>query len=168
MEIKIMSQQEAQNWSYDQWMGVALLISILGTHSKIPTFYKNPRIIEKISLTFDDIQTVQENHTLLSEEHCLQIRDFVLEHAEEVECIVIHCYTGVSRAAAIAFAICHLLNLDDTWIWVSERYYPNKYCVHKLLEGEFFGVLPVCSWKSFKIQFGSFVSIFFPTKQPFS
>ena len=66
MEIKIMSQQEAQNWSYDQWMGVALLISILGTHSKIPTFYKNPRIIEKISLTFDDIQTVQENHTLLS------------------------------------------------------------------------------------------------------
>ena len=29
MEIKIMSQQEAQNWSYDQWMGVALLISIL-------------------------------------------------------------------------------------------------------------------------------------------
>ena len=132
MEIKIMSQQEAQNWSYDQWMGVALLISILGTHSKIPTFYKNPRIIEKISLTFDDIQTVQENHTLLSEEHCLQIRDFVLEHAEEVECIVIHCYTGVSRAAAIAFAICHLLNLDDTWIWVSERYYPNKYCVHKL------------------------------------
>ena len=99
MEIKIMSQQEAQNWSYDQWMGVALLISILGTHSKIPTFYKNPRIIEKISLTFDDIQTVQENHTLLSEEHCLQIRDFVLEHAEEVECIVIHCYTGVSRAS---------------------------------------------------------------------
>lgn len=132
MEIKIMSQQEAQNWSYDQWMGVALLISILGTHTKIPTFYKNPRIIEKISLTFDDIQTVQEDQSLLSDEQCLQIREFVLQHAEEVESIVIHCCTGVSRAAAIAFAVCHLLNIDDAWIWTSDRYYPNEYCVHKL------------------------------------
>ncbi|MEI3100514.1 MAG: hypothetical protein V8T45_01380 [Oscillospiraceae bacterium] len=56
MEIKIMSQQEAQDWSYDQWMGVALLISILGTNTELPTFYNNPRIIEKISLAFDDIQ----------------------------------------------------------------------------------------------------------------
>lgn len=132
MEIKIMSQKEAQNWSYNQWMGVALLISILGTHTEIPTFYKNPRIIEKLSLTFDDIQTVQENQSLLSEDQCLQIRDFVLQYAEEVETIVIHCCTGASRAAAIAFAVCHLLNIDDTWIWTSDRYYPNEYCVYKL------------------------------------
>lgn len=132
MEIKIMSQEEAQNWSYDQWMGIALLISILGTHTKTPTFYKNPRIIEKISLKFDDIQSIQDNHTLLSNEQCLQIRDFVLEHADEVESIVIHCFAGVSRGAAIAFAVCQLLNLDDTWIWASHRYYPNKYCVYKL------------------------------------
>lgn len=114
MEIKIMSQEEAQNWSYDQWMGVALLISIIGTHTQLPTFYKNPRIIERISLTFDDIETVEDNHTLLSEEQCLQIRDFILEHVEEVETMVIHCLAGVSRGAAIAFAVCHLLNLDDS------------------------------------------------------
>lgn len=132
MEIKIMSQEEAQNWSYDQWMGVALLISIIGTHTQLPTFYKNPRIIERISLTFDDIETVEDNHTLLSEEQCLQIRDFILEHVEEVETMVIHCLAGVSRGAAIAFAVCHLLNLDDSWIWTSNRYYPNKYCVYKL------------------------------------
>lgn len=132
MEIKIMSQEEAENWSHDQWMGIALLISILGTDTKTPTFYKNPRIIEKISLKFDDIQTVQEHHTLLSEEQCLQIRDFVLEHVEEAESVVIHCFAGVSRGAAIAFAVCRLLNLDDTWIWASNRYHPNEYCVYKL------------------------------------
>ncbi|MBQ1785285.1 MAG: dual specificity protein phosphatase family protein [Turicibacter sp.] len=132
MEIKIMSQEEAENWSHDQWMGVALLISILGTDTRTPTFYKNPRIIEKISLKFDDIQSVQDHHTLLSEEHCLQIRDFVFEHAEEVESIVIHCFAGVSRGAAIAFAVCRLLGLDDTWIWASNRYHPNEYCVYKL------------------------------------
>ena len=38
MEIKIMSQQEAQDWSYDQWMGVALLVSIVGTNKEPPNF----------------------------------------------------------------------------------------------------------------------------------
>lgn len=132
MEIKIMSQQEAQDWSYDQWMGVALLVSIVGTDTPPPHFYNNPRIIEKISLGFDDIVTVSDNQTLLSEEQCHQIKSFVLEHAEEVESIVIHCLAGVSRGAAIAFAICRLLEIDDMWIWNSHYYKPNAYCVEKL------------------------------------
>lgn len=132
MEIKIMSQQEAQNWSYDQWMGVALLVSIIGTNTTPPSFYNNPRIVEKISLAFDDVTTVSDNQTLLSENQCHQIRDFVLEHAEDVESIVIHCLAGVSRGAAIAFAICRLLEIDDMWIWNSNCYKPNSYCVEKL------------------------------------
>lgn len=132
MEIKIMNQQDAQNWSYDQWMGVALLVSIVGTNTEEPRFYNNPRIIEKISLAFDDVTTVSDKQTLLSEEQCHQIRDFVLEHSEEVESIVIHCLAGVSRGAAIAFAICRLLQIDDMWIWHSNCYKPNSYCVEKL------------------------------------
>ena len=56
----------------------------------------------------------------------------MFEYAEEVESIVIHCFAGVSRGAAIAFAVCRLLGLDDTWIWASNRYHPNEYCVYKL------------------------------------
>ncbi len=132
MEIKIMSQEEAENWSHDQWMGVALLISILGTDTRTPTFYKNPRIIEKISLKFDDIQSVQDHHTLLSEEQCLQIRDFVFEHAEEVESIVIHCFARRFKRSSYCFCSLSTTSLDDTWIWASNRYHPNEYCVYKL------------------------------------
>ena len=132
MEIKIMSQQEAQDWSYDQWIGVALLVSIVGTNTEPPNFYHNPRIVEKISLAFDDITEVADSQTLLSEAQCHQIKDFVLDHAEEVESIVIHCLAGVSRGAAIAFAICRLLGMDDMWIWTSNCYKPNSYCVEKL------------------------------------
>lgn len=132
MEIKIMNQQDAEDWSYDQWMGVAILVSVMGSHTPAPSFYHNPRIVEKLSLTFDDITSVQDNQTLLSEAQCQQIKDFVLDHAEHVESIVIHCLAGVSRGAAIAFAVCHLLGLDDMWIWTSNCYYPNSYCVDKL------------------------------------
>ncbi|WP_235068808.1 hypothetical protein [Turicibacter sp. TJ11] len=131
MEIKIMSEEEAKTWSYNQWIEVAVLVSILETHSETPNFYKNPRIIDKISLRFDDVDTVEDKHTLLSDKQCMEIKDFILEHAEEVETIVIHCLAGVSRGAAIAFAICQLLNLDDSWLWNS-KYDPNKYCVYKL------------------------------------
>ena len=33
MEIKIMSEEEAKTWSYNQWIEVAVLVSILETHS---------------------------------------------------------------------------------------------------------------------------------------
>ena len=132
MEIKIMSQEDAQNWSQDQWMGVAVLVSITGSDTPPPSFYNNPRIIEKLSLSFDDVTVVEDNQTLLSESQCGQIKEFVLEHAEYVEAIVIHCLAGVSRGAAIAFAVCRLLELDDMWIWTSRCYRPNPYCVDKL------------------------------------
>lgn len=127
-----MGQKEAEEWSYNQWMEVTLLISILGTHTPTPNFYNNPRIIDMISLRFDDIQEVDAHQTLLSDSDCLKIRTFILDHVEEVETIVIHCSTGESRSSAIAFAVCQLLGIDDTWIFQSPKYLPNPYCVNKL------------------------------------
>jgi predicted protein tyrosine phosphatase len=132
VEIKIMSQKEAEEWSYNQWMEVTLLVSILGTHAPTPNFYRNPRIIDMISVSFDDIHEVHGDQTLLSEEDCLRIGEFILNHFDQVETIVIHCSTGESRSAAIAFAVCRLLGLDDRWIFESPKYSPNTYCVKKL------------------------------------
>ena len=83
MEIKIMSQKEAEEWSYNQWMEVTLLVSILGTHAPTPNFYRNPRIIDMISVSFDDIHEVHGDQTLLSEEDCLRIGEFILNHFDQ-------------------------------------------------------------------------------------
>ena len=49
--------------------------------------------------------------------------------------MIIHCWAGVSRSAAVAAAILKVYTGNDDQIFKSGTYAPNMYVYHKILEG---------------------------------
>ncbi len=61
-----------------------------------------------------------------------QIRNFVRKHEHEVDLIVVHCHSGVSRSPAVAAAISDALHLDSRKFW--QLYTPNRYVYHTVAD----------------------------------
>ena len=61
-----------------------------------------------------------------------QIRDFVRKHEHDVDLIVVHCHSGVSRSPAVAAAISDALHLDAKKFW--QLYTPNRYVYHTVAD----------------------------------
>ena len=61
-----------------------------------------------------------------------QVRDFVRKHEHDVDLIVVHCHSGVSRSPAVAAAISDALHLDARKFW--QLYTPNRYVYHTLAD----------------------------------
>jgi predicted protein tyrosine phosphatase len=60
-----------------------------------------------------------------------QILSFVCEHLAEVKLIVCHCEQGISRSAAIAAALSHILQDEDEFFF--QHYWVNRYVYELLL-----------------------------------
>lgn len=105
--------------------------------------FQNIKLVDKLHLNFDDIvpnsfgvpaSTVFEN--AMTEKHAMAIAGFVNKH-KDVSTIVVHCQAGLSRSAAVAFAIeTALIGTDKHTLFRRAPFMPNNH-VYDLCIGGF-------------------------------
>lgn len=122
-----MSREKVQTFSYhDRWG----LISINDPCNDMPDIQcKN--LESYIKLTFQDVDN-EENGWIMDEDDARKIKEYV-EKQEHLSLIVIHCYAGVSRSAAVAAALSKHYNGDDSMFF--KRFIPNA-LVYRLMLNE--------------------------------
>ena len=108
------------------------VISIQDTHTDGfgLVFTENQSCEGVLTLYFDDIEREVDGAVLFSAEHAEKIVDFIEKH-RQAETLLIHCYGGQSRSAAVgAFAV-QMLGGDNRR-YFSEGY-PNLHVYHTLV-----------------------------------
>lgn len=94
----------------------------------------NSHLFEHIvTQCFDDVSRPREGYTLISDEQAAEIADAVFKYKDKVDEIIIHCYAGISRSAAIAAAISKYLTGDNTEYFNYRKYTPNPLVYRKVL-----------------------------------
>lgn len=83
------------------------VISVQDTHLQNFgfVFTENKYCKGVLTIYVDDIVKPVEGAVLFSEKHARLILDFVEEYREKVDTLLIHCYAGSSRSAAIGKAL---------------------------------------------------------------
>jgi predicted protein tyrosine phosphatase len=101
MQIRYMSQHNAEKIEPDNKMAIISIVS--------PGGYRNlsENWEHKLHLDFDDIDTQGvdlkgEEYILFNKVMAKKVIDFIKALPEEVDYIVVHCWAGVSRSAAVA------------------------------------------------------------------
>lgn len=100
-----------------------------------------------LNLWFSDIsriedQKMDESIKLMTEEDAFRIKDFIDSIWDmELDRLIIHCYGGVSRSAAVAAAISKIKMNDDSE-YFNGNYIPNMFVYNKVLEAYGFSNKP--------------------------
>lgn len=137
--IKIMNRLQAINYSYLKNNPDTAIVSISTPNDFKPSFYlnKDSTIKDVIYLRLNDIEEdIYINGRLRYKSATLDnlkgLKDFI-DKNKHLD-IIVHCDAGISRSSAIAIAIHRYLGLDDSWIWNSNEYYPNRLVLRLALE----------------------------------
>lgn len=69
---------------------------------------------------------------LMTDEDADKVVEFMERHKDKF--IIVHCDAGISRSAGVAAAILKYYNGDDSPIFDSRWYNPNRWCYRKVLE----------------------------------
>ena len=137
MVIKVMSRKEASDFSFTNFQERTIIISIASLDESDNTFNKdNPNLIDVLFLRFDDVESDESNHMVKRDAE--KIIQFVNEHIDHIDQIIVHCGAGVSRSAGVAAALMLIINGDDSPIFNSPKFCPNRCCYRTLLN-TFFG-----------------------------
>jgi len=103
-----------------------------------PVLPKNPNRLGVLQLSFADLDNINDAkqvgqaHYLMTQEQADQVVAFVNEHMDSIETIICQCDGGVSRSSGMAAALSKILNGDDSWVFNSKEYVPNRY-VYRLI-----------------------------------
>lgn len=130
-EIKIMGKHECTKFSTKDLDEDCIIISINDTNHNT-VIYDNEKIKGVLRLWFDDIDKPIKGCNMMCVIDSEAIVSFVNTYKDKVNNILIHCTAGISRSAAVGCSIARYLNGDDTYLWSSGRYMPNKH-VYKLM-----------------------------------
>ena len=134
MIIKIMSQYNALRYSSETNKKI-LMISIVGGKDSSLVF-KGDGIVDVFRMFFEDIERPIGKYKVPSREDFNGLKEFLDKNISSVDEIVVHCHAGVSRSAACASAIARYVGIDDSFIWSSNDYMPNrlvfKYAIDEL------------------------------------
>ena len=85
-----------------------------------------------LTLLIDDTVKEVDGAVLFNETHARQIIDFIKKNRDKVDTLVIHCYAGQSRSAAVgAFAMEYLGQDSSDFI---QNHQPNPYILKLLRE----------------------------------
>jgi len=76
----------------------------------------------------------EEEIISFSKDQAKLILDFVYNHLNEVEIIVVNCMAGISRSSAVAGALSKILNGDDMRFFNHKRWRPNSHVYKTILE----------------------------------
>lgn len=129
--IQIMSKQECTMFSTRDLNEDCIIISINDSNCNT-VIYDNPKIIDVLKLTFDDIETLIDGLVRFSRTHAVQIKEFVDKYKDIVSNIVVHCTAGISRSGAVGCCLARYLNNSDDYLLLTGRYVPNKFVYKNL------------------------------------
>lgn len=144
MDFRIMSRQEAIDYTYSFEDAPVVLISITDVGSKRPQFGSIANIYYRLSLQFDDVLKDEPNAmTKEQAESIISILNVVRRGHVDINEIrfIVHCEGGVSRSAGICAALKTILGKDDSDIFRNPKYAPNRHCYYILLN-TYFGSFP--------------------------
>ena len=130
--IIIMGRDECLDYAEELLENNTIIISVNDRDDNRAKFTENNKIIDILSLVFDDVEYEIENTKLMSVEDSLEIKNYIDIYKERIQDIVIHCTAGISRSAAIGCALSRYLNGDDTNLFKTGQYMPNKH-VYRLM-----------------------------------
>lgn len=111
-----------------------IIISIQDTQNNGFGFiFNKTRYCEDVlTLYFDDINWDMPGLKLFTREQAIEIVKFLKQH-ESIGKIIVHCYAGQSRSAAVAQIIAEKFSTD---VQINQRPSPNRY-VYKILKSVF-------------------------------
>lgn len=135
MFVTIKSIDEALSYSYSNLNKKIVIVSITCLNDNLPNFNKdNKNILDILELHFNDIERPYKDYQIPQKEDFKNLKPFIDKYKSLVDEIVVHCHAGISRSSATASAICRYLNVDDSFIWDSFLYSPNKLVFKLALE----------------------------------
>jgi len=119
--------------------GTYAVISIRDPDQPEVRLPRTPGLRATLRLAFHDAEPVgssvlPDEIRLMSEADARQIVEFVWEHRDRVNALVVHCEQGMSRSPAVGLAIAEALDLDKSAL--CGDCHPNPY-VHRLVAGAF-------------------------------
>ena len=128
-EILVFSHYEAVEfaWAYP-WAA----ISIAGHEDDLPELSADNRL-DALQLVFADIESPVPGYVAFSTGHAHDILDFVTRLWDDIDTLLVHCYQGISRSAAVAAAISRL-KFGDDGDFTQEPYQPNTLVYRTLIE----------------------------------
>lgn len=135
MIVTVKSIDEAISYSYSKLDKKVAIVSITCLDDSLPKFnMNNENILGILELHFNDIERQYKDYQIPKKEDFKELKQFIDNHKNIVDEIVVHCHAGISRSSATASAICRYLNVDDSFIWDSYMYHPNRLVFRLALE----------------------------------
>ena len=137
-KYKVMSRSVCERYCTQKHKKTAMIISIKSSWDKeLPALSKtksnNVKFI--LSLSFDDINIEDDPKFAMTLEDGKKVADFVNQHYDEVDTIIVHCDGGISRSAGVAAAIMRVKEGDDFPLFDSRTKHPNMTCYLRTLKG---------------------------------
>lgn len=125
MKITIMSQDNAIKYSKETSNNI-LIVSITSNINEKVNFEGN-NIHNIFRMYFNDIEYDIGLYKAPSKNDFMGLKNFLDKNLNDsIDEVVVHCHAGISRSSACASAITRYLKMDDTNIWRSDKYIPNK------------------------------------------
>lgn len=124
MKVTVMSQENALKYSKIAKKDL-IVVSIVGEKEN-PVVFDGDKVTDIFRMYFEDIERPYGLSKMPSREDFNGLKDFLDKNIDSVEEVVVHCYAGSSRSSACAVAIMRYLSEDDSFIWSSSDYVPNK------------------------------------------
>lgn len=135
MVVTVKSIDEAVSYSYSKLNKKIVIVSITCLNDSLPNFnLENENILGILELHFNDIERQYKDYQIPKKEDFKELKKFIDNYKNTVDEIVVHCHAGISRSSATASAICRYLNIDDSFIWDSYMYHPNRLVFKLALE----------------------------------
>ena len=132
MNIQVCSRRGAREFKSDvPWAA----ISITSNPHVWPDLSEENRV-GLLQLYFLD--RTQHGEDTITQEHVQQILDFVKEHWDKIDGLLVHCDAGLSRSPAVAAAIAKIFIGEGEDQPYFQRYWPN-YLVYKMILEAHFG-----------------------------
>jgi predicted protein tyrosine phosphatase len=133
MRFAIMSREKAKRESYNLKEKTAI-ISINDMADGVNRFAHSENLIGVCTVFFDDVCDSYEYGYFMTIEDAIKIKDFVDNMWDKIDCLIVHCYAGISRSAGCMSGILQAKGIDDSWIWNDKKYCPNTFVAKKILE----------------------------------
>jgi predicted protein tyrosine phosphatase len=136
MQFSVLSRGEVEYLPNDVAVP-HIIISITNPGTAPARVRMNDNTLQVLRLEFEDMEDNPNYRTtvdikLFNRRQAQQIKRLV-ENVDP-EMVVVHCEAGISRSAAVAAALSKHYNGDDSGLWTSPRYNPNKLVYNVLLD----------------------------------
>jgi len=130
-QLFILSRKMAVEFSMSADIPACIIISIHSRYGTPNEFAPNEIIRDVAYFAFNDGELGENT---ISETQARQMARFVTRWFDEVEAVVVHCATGISRSAGIGAAIMKWADGDDSDVFNCSSFRPNMKCYRLMLD----------------------------------